>query len=75
MFLTLMLSICSDGSMLPPFVIAKKKQYLRNKDPSKMILVNNARGWITEELMNIWIKKIYNNIKVDKHTLKVLILD
>lgn len=56
---TVVLAITYDGSKLPPMVIFKKKNIPKEKFPSNIIVQCNSKGWINEEVMKIWLEKVW----------------
>ena len=65
---TFLLSVASDGTMLPPYVILKSKNLKPFKNPFEdfCVLRHKNVGWITEKLTKDWVDRILLNLKLGK---------
>lgn len=57
---TVMLACLADGSKLPPYVILKRKTMPKEALPKGVFVRVQENGWMTEELMNDWMKVVWN---------------
>ena len=57
------LCVTADGSKLPPFVIFKRKTIPKEKFPKGIIVEANEKRWMNQEMLKIWIDKIWNKRK------------
>ena len=57
---TLVLAVTASGKMLPPTLILKRmtQYYLQTHNDIGLLLLNNAKGWIDEDLTIQWLKTI-----------------
>jgi hypothetical protein len=55
-----MLSVLADGRKLTPFVILRRKNLPKQKLPTDIIFKCNEEGWMTEELMDKWLKEVWH---------------
>lgn len=55
--ITVMLYITANGHKLPTFLILAHK---KDKFPNDVIIPANQKGWMTTDLMNEWIKIVWN---------------
>jgi hypothetical protein len=68
-----MLSVIADGKNLAPFVILTRKNLLKERIPSGIILRHNGKGWMTEELILEWLREVWD--RRAGALLKMLLLD
>jgi hypothetical protein len=76
---TLVLTICSDGTCLPPMVIFKGRKdvplTLKQKFDKKCLIGVNNTGWMTNQKMKYWITNILANFEKKKDTKYFVVLD
>lgn len=56
---TVVLACCGDGSKLPPMVIFKRKTMPKDESPPTVVVAVNEKGWMNQEMMNLWLTKCY----------------
>ena len=56
---TVVLACMADGTKLPPMVIFKRKTMPKEKLPKGVFVHVDEKGWMNEEGMLLWIKKIW----------------
>ena len=59
---TIVLSVTADGKMLPPMIIFKgktTKTIEKLRVPNRFIVKNQAKAWMDEELMHVWLEYIW----------------
>lgn len=58
---TVMLCITADGNKLPPYLILNRKTIPKNEVfPKDVVVRAQKNGWMTNELMEDWVKIIWN---------------
>lgn len=58
---TVMLAILADGKKLPPYIILKRKTIPKKEVfPKDVIVRAQVKGWMTTELMEDWLDKVWN---------------
>ena len=79
MRVTVLLSILSNGIMLPPLFIFKRQKELpselRDKYAKDCLIYSNTSGWITEEILCDWFQKVWLNLNIASNIKPVLIFD
>ena len=56
---TVALCVTADGSKLPPFVIFKRKTIPKENYPKGIIIQANEKGWMNQDMVKIWINKVW----------------
>jgi 3D (Asp-Asp-Asp) domain-containing protein len=56
---TVMLGITASGQKLPPYVVNKHKTVAKEKFPQGIIVRVQESGWMTEDLVDNWIKSVW----------------
>ncbi|KAF4799341.1 pogo transposable element with KRAB domain-like protein [Turdus rufiventris] len=56
---TIVLSVLSNGQKLPPMVIFKRKTLPKETFPAGIIVKENPKGWMDEEIMKNWLSEVY----------------
>jgi hypothetical protein len=56
---TVMLAITADRQKLPPYVVFKRKTMAKEKFPLGIIVWVQESGWMTEDLIDHWIKFVW----------------
>ena len=76
---TVVLCVLDDGRKLPPFVIYKSSSdtsYFSGMGSNNRLVVrNNANGWITESMMIVWLERVFLLSGVSKDQIRYLIMD
>jgi hypothetical protein len=54
-----MLAITAGGQKLPPYVVFKCKMIAKEKFPQGIIVWVQESGWMTEDLVDDWIKSVW----------------
>jgi hypothetical protein len=76
---TVVLAMMSDGFKLPMMIIFKNlatiPQKIKRKFAKDAILACNSTGWMVEQLMIQWIKRIWDNVIISDKEKKFLIMD
>ena len=57
---TVVLAITAAGEKLKTMVIFKKKLIPKGSFPDDVIVKTNVKGWMTKDLMQDWIKEVWN---------------
>lgn len=57
---TVMLCVTADGNKLPPYIILNRKTIPKDKFPEDVIVRAQPKGWMTSELMEDWVKVVWN---------------
>jgi hypothetical protein len=55
----IMLAITGDGQSLPPYVVFTCKSTVKEKFPCGIIVWVQEAGWMTEDLVDDWIKYVW----------------
>ena len=56
---TCVLAVMADGTKLPPMLIFKRKTLPKCKFPDGVVIHCNEKGWMDEEGVKIWLKKVW----------------
>ena len=78
--ITILPTICADGTFLPPFIIfkgARLQQDRQNNNVLKAVFAVSPNGWIDNELALFWLKEVFDKetwAKANSRT-RVLFLD
>ena len=56
---TVVLACTASGRKLPPMMIFKRKTVIKEKLPSGVIVHNNEKGWMDNNVMDLWLKRCY----------------
>lgn len=56
---TVVLGCTATGKKLPPLIIFKRKTAIKEKLPSGVIVHQNEKGWMDNDVMNIWLSSSY----------------
>ena len=79
MRVTVLMSILSNGKVLPPLFVFKTKKAIPKEIQSKYadsaLVFSNAKGWISEDLILIWLERIWLNLKLSQNEIPILIFD
>ena len=59
-YFTGVLACCTDGTMLPPMILLKRKTFPKGNIPSGVIVHVHEKGWMDEESMTIWFNKVWS---------------
>jgi hypothetical protein len=54
-----MIAITANGQKLPPYVVFKHKTTAKEKFPQVIIVRVQESGWMTEDLVDDWIKSVW----------------
>lgn len=77
--LTVLMSILSNGTILPPLFIFKTKKAVHadwvKKYAEDCLIYSNEKGWITEDIMVQWFERVWLNINITPNHKPVLIFD
>ena len=60
---TVILCVTADGGKLSPMVIFKRKTIPNEKFPNGIIIKDNEKGWLNQEMMQIWLNGVWNKRK------------
>jgi hypothetical protein len=52
-------AITADGQKFPPYVVFKRKTMAKEKFPRGIIVQVQESGWMTEDLVDDWIKAVW----------------
>ena len=58
-FLIIILACTASGKKLPPLMIFKRKTAIKEKLPSGVIVHNNEKGWMDNDVMDLWLNSCY----------------
>lgn len=56
---TVVLACTASGKKLPPLIIFKRKTPVKEKLPSGIIVHQNEKGWMDNDVMNLWLSSCY----------------
>ena len=56
---TVVLACCASGDKLPPMIIFKRKTPPKDKLPSSVIVTQNEKGWMNQDVMKLWLSRCY----------------
>lgn len=57
---TVVLACCADGTKLPPMLIFKRKTLPKDIFPPTVVVQANAKGWMDEETMGVWLDRCFS---------------
>jgi hypothetical protein len=60
---TVVLSVTSDGGKLPPLVVFKRKTLPNGNFPKGILIAANEKGWINQDIMKVWVEKVWRKRK------------
>jgi len=60
---TVILCATADDGKLSPMVFFKRKTIPKEKFPNGIIVKANEKGWINQEMMQIWLNEVWNKRK------------
>ena len=79
MRVTVLMSILSNSVVLPPLFVFKTKKAIPKeiqvKYADSALVYSNAKGWIAEDLLLIWLERIWLNLKFSENEKPILIFD
>ena len=79
MRVTILMSILSNGVILPPLFIFKSKKRiakeLDKKFSNEALIFSNAKGWINEDLLIVWLDRIWLNLNISPTQKPILVFD
>lgn len=56
---TVVLACTASGKKLPPMVIFKRKTAIKDKLPPGVVVHQNEKGWMDNEVMDLWLNRCY----------------
>jgi transposase-like protein len=56
---TVVLSCTATGKKLPPMVVFKRKTAIKEKIPSGIVVHQNEKGWMDNDVMDLWLTRCY----------------
>lgn len=59
-YMTVVLSCMADRTKLKPMVVFKRKTMPKEKLPAGVLVYVNEKGWMNEDLCNVWLEKVWS---------------